>query len=89
MPNQRAPGQKAIIVMMREEFITEIDGNLGKLGYGDRASLIREAVVEKMIKMGIEVPKVLSTPPCRAGKGGRPAKYKKVRGPKKPAKKKL
>jgi hypothetical protein len=89
MPNQRAPGQKPIIIMMREEFIAEIDGNLGKLGYGDRASLIREAVVEKMIKMGIEVPKMFSTAPCRAGKGGRPAKYEKARGPKKLAKKKL
>ena len=89
MPNQRAPGQKPIIVMMKEEFIAEIDGNLGKLGYGDRATLIREAVIEKMVKMGIEVPKEFSTPPCRAGKGGRPIKYKKVRGPKKPVKKKL
>jgi len=87
MPNQRAPGQKPIIIMMREEFIAEIDGNLEKLGYGDRASLIRTAVIEKMIRLGIKVPMVLSTAPCRAGKGGRPVKYNKAKGPKKPAKK--
>jgi hypothetical protein len=89
MPNQRAPGQKPVIVMMKEEFIAEIDGNLGKLGYGDRASLIREAVIEKMLRVGINVPKELSLAPYRTGKGGRPVKYKKVRGPKKSPKKKL
>jgi hypothetical protein len=89
MPAKRAPGQKPVIVMMKEEFIAEIDGNLGKLGYGDRASLIRAAVIEKMIKLGIEVPKEFSLAPSRAGKGGRPAKYKRVRGSKKLPKKKL
>ncbi|HEY0255960.1 MAG TPA: hypothetical protein VGC39_00850 [Candidatus Methylacidiphilales bacterium] len=89
MPSKRAPGQKPIIVMMKEEFIAEIDGNLGKLGYGDRASLIRAAVIEKMISLGIEVPKELSLAPSRAGKGGRPPKYKKSKGVKKPPQKKL
>ena len=89
MPAQRAPGQKPIIVMMKEEFVASIDGNLGKLGYGDRASLIREAVIEKMIKLGIEMPKELSAAPSRAGKGGRRVKYKKSKGPKRLSKKKI
>ncbi len=89
MPVKRAPGQKPIIVMMKEEFVAEIDGNLEKLGYGDRASLIRAAVIEKMIKLGIKVPTELSVAPSRAGKGGRPAKYKKTRGSKKAPPKKL
>jgi hypothetical protein len=89
MPAQRAPGQKPIIVMMKEEFVAEIDGNLGKLGYGDRASLIRDAVIEKMIKLGIEVPKELSAAPSRAGKGGRSVKYKKLKRPKSLSKKKI
>ena len=89
MPAQRAPGQKPIIVMMKEEFVAEIDGNLGKLGYGDRASLIREAVIEKMIKLGIEVPKELSAAPSRAGKGGRQVKYKRSKRPKSLPKKKI
>ena len=89
MPAKRAPGQKPIIVMMKEEFVAEIDGNLGKLGYGDRASLIRDAVIEKMIKLGIDVPKEFSTAPSRVGKGGRPVKYKKARGSRKAPKKKL
>jgi hypothetical protein len=73
--------------MMKEEFVAEIDGNLGKLGYGDRASLIREAIIEKMIKLGIEVPKELSAAPSRAGKGGRRVKYKKSIRPSLPKKK--
>ena len=89
MPAQRAPGQKPIIVMMKEEFVAEIDGNLGKLGYGDRASLIRDAVIEKMIKLGIEVPKEFSAAPSRAGKGGRSIKYKKSKRPKNLSKKKI
>jgi len=89
MPAKRAPGQKPIIVMMKEEFIAEIDGNLGKLGYGDRASLIRDAVIEKMTRLGIEIPREFSVAPSRAGKGGRPVKYKKARGPQKSLKKKL
>ena len=89
MPAKRAPGQKPVIVMMKEEFIAEIDGNLGKLGYGDRASLIRAAVIEKMVRLGIEVPQELSMAPSRAGKGGRPPKYKRTKGPKKLPKKKL
>lgn len=88
MPAKRAPGQKPIIVMMKEEFIAEIDGNLEKLGYGDRASLIRAAVIEKMIKLGIDVPTEFSTAPSRAGKGGRPRlQYKKTKIRKKAAKK--
>jgi len=75
--------------MMKEEFVAEIDGNLGKLGYGDRASLIREAVIEKMIKLGIEVPKEFSAAPSRAGKGGRPVKYKRSKKSKTLPKKKI
>ena len=89
MPAKRAPGQKQVIVMMKEEFIAEIDGNLEKLGYGDRASLIRDAIIEKMTKLGIQVPPELSAAPSRAGKGGPQVKYRKRKSPKKPPPKKI
>ena len=74
MPNQRASGQKQIIVTMKEDFLSIVDGNLEQMGFGDRAHFIRTAVLEKLARAGIEVAPVLSTPPSRAGKGGRPAK---------------
>lgn len=67
MPNQRAAGQKAVIVMMSHEFLDLIDGNLQRLGFSDRSSFIRDAV---RVKLGAS-PSVAAAP-SRAGKGGRP-----------------
>jgi Arc/MetJ-type ribon-helix-helix transcriptional regulator len=69
MPNQRASGQKAVIVMMSEDFLSLIDGSLSALGFSDRSSFIREAV---RAKLGA-TPQVAAAP-SRAGKGGRPRK---------------
>lgn len=74
VPNQRAAGQKQIIVMMRSEFLRVIDDNLERMGYSDRASFIRDAVAAKLKKEGINVDMMLKTAPSRAGKGGRPKK---------------
>jgi len=67
MPNQRAAGQKAVIVMMSEEFLDLIDASLPVMGYSDRSSFIREAV---RVKLG--APPLIAAAPSRAGKGGRP-----------------
>jgi Arc/MetJ-type ribon-helix-helix transcriptional regulator len=71
MPGQRSKGQRGIIVMMRESFIEEIDGSLLHCGYTDRSSFIRDAVYEKLERMGISIPLVEKTAPQRSGKGGR------------------
>ncbi len=70
MPGQRGSGQKQVIVVMKESFLSIIDGNLERMGFSDRAAFIRKAVAEKL---GV-TDKSLITPPSRAGKGGRPKK---------------
>jgi|GEM_PF-705321 len=68
----RAPGQKLISVPMNEKFIEQIDAALHKVGYSDRSSFIRDAIVEKLHAGGIPIPVELSLAPSRTGKGGRP-----------------
>ena len=59
---------------MNEKFIAKIDASLAKIGYSDRSSMIRDAIVEKLNAAGVEVSIQLSLPPSRTGKGGRPPK---------------
>lgn len=70
--NTRSSGQKLISVPMNEKFIVQIDLSLPKIGYSDRSSFIRDAIVEKFHKSKINIPVELSLSPSRAGKGGRP-----------------
>ena len=72
MSTLRAPGQKLISVPMNEKFIEQIDAALHKVGYSDRSSFIRDAIVEKLHGGGIPIPVELSLAPSRTGKGGRP-----------------
>jgi Arc/MetJ-type ribon-helix-helix transcriptional regulator len=55
VPNVRASGQKQVIVIMSEEFLSDIDDNLSEMGFSSRAEFIRHAVLEKMKSMGKEV----------------------------------
>lgn len=83
MPGQRAAGQKGVLLMMRQEFLEEIDKHLSRFGYSDRSSLIRDAVYEKLSAMGLQLPTEIKTAPSRAGKGG-PKREKRAgqkRGP--------
>lgn len=72
MSTMRAPGQKLISVPMNEKFIEQIDAALHKVGYSDRSSFIRDAIVEKLHAGGVPIPVELSLAPSRTGKGGRP-----------------
>jgi hypothetical protein len=74
MSNIRAPGQKLISVPMNEKFIAQIDAALPVVGYSDRSSFIRDAILEKLRSAGIEISTALSLAPSRTGKGGRPPK---------------
>lgn len=74
MANQRAEGQKAVIVMIQDDFLDIIDQNLAQMGYPDRSSFIREAVRQRLVKDGVPVPPSMTVAPSRAGKGGRPKK---------------
>lgn len=74
VPGQRAEGQKQVIVVMKEDFLDQIDGNLEAMGYGDRSQFIRTAVLEKLATYGVHVSPGQAAPPQRTGKGGRPKK---------------
>jgi len=71
MANQRAPGQKAVIVMMDLNFIAAIDESLPGMGFSDRSSFIRAAVREKLGPGRVATSATMA--PSRAGKGGRAA----------------
>lgn len=72
MPGQRAPGQKLINVPMTERFIEEIDAALPKAGYSDRSKFIRDAVFEKLDRLGFKPRADIALAPGRSGKGGYP-----------------
>lgn len=74
MANQRAAGQKAVIVMIQDDFLDIIDQNLSQMGFSDRSSFIREAVRQRLARDGVAIPPSMTAAPSRAGKGGRPRK---------------
>ena len=67
-PGMRGEQQKAVILMMREDFLREIDEAYPKAGYADRASFIRDAVFEYLKKNGIELPPILKAPLSHGGR---------------------
>ena len=68
VPNQRAAGQKLLPVAVDEKFLRELDAGLAQAGYRNRSQFIRDAIVEKLTRAGIAVPKELAMPPHRIGK---------------------
>ncbi|HXI73471.1 MAG TPA: ribbon-helix-helix domain-containing protein [Verrucomicrobiae bacterium] len=69
MPNQRAKGQKLLTLPVSEDFIRDIDVNLPSMGYSNRSQFIRDAIIEKLVKAGITIPKGLALPPTRVSSG--------------------
>jgi len=68
VPNQRAAGQKLLPVTVDEKFLRELDAGLAQAGYRNRFQFIRDAIIEKLIRAGVPVPKELALPPHRIGK---------------------
>jgi len=64
----RGEQQKALILMVREEFLREIDEAYPKAGYADRASFIRDAVYDFLKKHGVELPPIIKTPLSHGGR---------------------
>lgn len=56
-----------------KDFLAEIEKARGKVG---RSQFVRDALVEKLEKMGIKIPRELTVAPDRAGVGG--PKKKKI-----------
>jgi hypothetical protein len=77
VPNQRAPGQKLLPIAVDEKFLRELDSGLAQAGYRNRSQFIRDAIVEKLKRAGVSLPKELAMPPNRAGKSdGVPPKFR-------------
>jgi Arc/MetJ-type ribon-helix-helix transcriptional regulator len=70
MPNQRAPGQKLLPIAVDEQFLRKLDAGLAQAGYRNRSQFIRDAIVEKLTRVGVSLPLELALPPHRIGKGG-------------------
>jgi hypothetical protein len=71
LPNQSAPGQKLLAVPMHHEFFAAREPAVLREGDSGKSDLIREAVYEKLTKIGLSLPKSITYPPPRRGKGGR------------------
>ena len=65
---------------MRKEFIEHINAAVEKLNYGDRSKLIRDAIVEKLNRDGIETPPSLAAAPVRVGKASRDRRKSRLEG---------
>ncbi|MEI8288793.1 MAG: ribbon-helix-helix domain-containing protein [Verrucomicrobiota bacterium] len=72
MANERGAGQKLIPIPASEDFIKELNSGFKKAGYDNRSQFIRDAILEKLARLGIDVPEKLALAPDRLGKGGRP-----------------
>ncbi|HVU08255.1 MAG TPA: ribbon-helix-helix domain-containing protein [Verrucomicrobiae bacterium] len=68
MPSQRAPGQKLLPVAVDEKFLRELDAGLAQAGYRNRSQFIRDAIIEKLMRANVSLPKELALPPHRIGK---------------------
>jgi len=68
VPNQRAPGQKLLPIAVDEKFLRELDAGLARAGYRNRSQFIRDAIVEKLKRAGVSMPKELAMPPHRIAK---------------------
>jgi hypothetical protein len=68
VPNKRAPGQKLLPIAVDEKFLRELDAGLAQAGYRNRSQFIRDAIVEKLKRAGVSLPKELAMPPHRTGK---------------------
>lgn len=69
VPNQRAEGQKLLPIAVDEKFLRELDTGLAQAGYRNRSQFVRDAIIEKLTRAGVAVPKDLALPPHRLGKG--------------------
>ena len=68
MPNQRAAGQKLLPIAVDEKFMRELDAGLVRAGYRNRSQFVRDAILEKLIRAGVALPKDLALPPHRIGR---------------------
>lgn len=57
-----------------EQFLRELDAGLGRAGYQNRSQFVRDAIVEKLKRAGVIIPKELAMAPNRLKAASPPAK---------------
>lgn len=67
----RGRGQKLVPIPASEEFIDQLNAGVEKTGYRNRSQFIRDAIIEKLHRMGYKISSELAQAPRRLGKGGR------------------
>lgn len=55
-------------VPVDEQFLKELHAGMGRAGYRNRSQFVRDAIVEKLKRAGVTIPRELSVPPTRVGK---------------------
>lgn len=68
MPNQRGSHQKLIPVFVTEDFLHLLEREIRLRGFNNRSEFIRQAIVEKLERLGVKVPAGMGSPPARFGK---------------------
>lgn len=66
----RSPGQKLVPVPINEGLLRNLDDGLRKLAYSNRSQFVRDAIYEKLTKLGSRIPRMMAQAPDRIGKGG-------------------
>lgn len=67
MPSKRAPNQKLIAFPVDAEFERSLEKCLQACGITNKSQFIRDAIYEKLSRLGMEVPAALKEPPVRFG----------------------
>src|ERR1700753_3364249 len=70
MPNERGAAQKLIPVPASDDFIKKLMYGFANAGFSSRSQFIRDAIVEKLTRMGIPIPPELALAPDRVRKTG-------------------
>jgi hypothetical protein len=76
VPNQHAENMQLLPVKVRESLLAKIYQGMSRMRppTNNVSAFVRAAIVEKLTRLGIEVPDDLALALDRAGKGGRPPK---------------
>ena len=74
-----ASPQKQLLLKVSEEFLAEVDAVFPKLGFSDRSSFIRHAILRTIKEAGHVIPPEMIATPSRLGVGGSPT-HKKNQG---------
>ena len=65
MANQRAKDQQLLPFAAKRQFVAEMDAGIKKISYVNRSQFIRDAIVEKLQREGIKIPRELAIAPER------------------------